>query len=169
VHRQVIEIEMGRRFPERRFGPINEPADGPWGGTTMVSVMAAGDAQRVWFPEMIDKLRSHWHQGMSFDAIVELRDDLDTMLRRIRSERRIRPPVFRCSQCGHVGEGSEPHVSVRAMILSLLRFNIAAAEQIHALEKTWAMYRKQNGLDLYGKGQEQMHAHSARCVHSQVR
>ena len=56
--------------------------------------MAAGDAQRVWFPEMIERLRSQWHQDMSLDAIVELRDELDAMLQRIRSERRIRSASF---------------------------------------------------------------------------
>ena len=91
--------------------------------------MASGDAQRVWFPEMIGRLRSQWHQGMSLDAIVELRDDLDAMLQRIRSERRIRSAVFRCSCCGYVGEGADPRVSVRAMILSLGRFGIATADQ----------------------------------------
>ena len=87
--------------------------------------MAAGDAQRVWFPEMIESLRSQWQQGLSFEAIVKLCDDLDAMLQRIRSERHIRPPVFKCPKCGHVGEGAEPHVSVRAMILSVIRFGIA--------------------------------------------
>ncbi len=87
--------------------------------------MAAGDAQRVWFTEMIESLRSQWRQGLSFEAIVKLRDDLDAMLQRIRSERHIRPPVFKCPKCGHVGEGAEPHVSVRAMILSVIRFGIA--------------------------------------------
>lgn len=28
-------------------------------------VMAAGDAPRVWFPEMIEWLRSQWRQDMS--------------------------------------------------------------------------------------------------------
>jgi hypothetical protein len=63
------------------------------------SKMAAGDAQRVWFPEMIDNLRSHWLEGMSFDTIIDLRDDLDAMLQRIRSERHTRPPVLRCPRC----------------------------------------------------------------------
>jgi hypothetical protein len=48
--------------------------------------MAAGDAQRVWFPEMIQQLRSQWHPGMPFEKIVELCDDLDATLQRIRSE-----------------------------------------------------------------------------------
>ena len=51
------------------------------------SDMAAGDAQRVWFQEMIERLCSQWHQSMSFDAIVELRDDLDATLQRLRSQR----------------------------------------------------------------------------------
>ena len=99
---------------------------------------------------MIERLRSQWHPGMSFDALVELRDELDAMLERIRAERHIRPSVFRCPKCGHVGEGRPPHVSVRAMILSLGRFSLAPAEQTRALEKAWAAHRKQEGLDLYG-------------------
>jgi hypothetical protein len=92
------------------------------------SFMAAGDAQRVWFPEMIERLRSQWRQGMSCDSLIGLRDDMDAMLQRIRSDRHIRPAIFRCPECGHIGEGAEPHVSVRAMILSLTRFGIAPAE-----------------------------------------
>ena len=114
------------------------------------SFMAAGDAQRVWFPEMIERLRSQWRQGISYDSLIGLCDDLDAMLQRIRSDRHIRPPVFRCPECGHVGEGAEPHVSVRAMILSLTRFGIAPAEQTRPLEKAWAAYRKLGGVDLSG-------------------
>jgi hypothetical protein len=112
--------------------------------------MAAGDAQRVWFPEMIARLHSEWRQGMSCDSLIGLRDDLDAMLQQIRSGRHIRPAVFKCPECGHVCEGPEPHVSVRAMILSLSRFGIASAGQTRPLEKAWAAYRKQKGIDLYG-------------------
>ena len=127
--------------------------------------MAAGDAQRVWFPEMIEWLRSQWHQGMSFDAIIELRDDQDVMLQRIRSERHIRPPIVRCPQCGHVGEGAELHVSVRAVILSLPRFGITATELACALQKNWAAYRKKNGLDLYGNSSTSPPTQVASCMH----
>jgi hypothetical protein len=108
--------------------------------------MAAGDTQRVWFPEMVKALRSEWRHEMSFEAMIALRDGLDSMLQRIRSEPHIRTPAFKCPQCGHVGEGRQPHVSVRAMLLSLLRFGIADAEQIKTLEKRWALYRRQNRL-----------------------
>ena len=131
-------------------------------------VMAAGDAQRVWFPEMIEYLRARWHQGMPFEGIVGLRDDLDAMLQRIRSEGHIGSPVLRCRQCGYVGPGAEPHVSVRAMILSLTRFGIAAPEQIYALEKLWAAHRKQNELSLYGKRIGSGSIEVARCDHPQT-
>jgi hypothetical protein len=127
--------------------------------------MASGDAQRVWFPEMIEALRSEWHHGMSFEATVELRDELDAMLQRIRYERHIRTPVFKCPHCGHVGEGAQPHVSVRAMFLSLLRFGIADAEQIKTLEKRWALYRQQNKLDIFGKVGGLPSAKVPRCGH----
>ena len=127
--------------------------------------MASGDAQRVWFPEMIEALRSEWHHGMSFEATVELRDELDAMLQRIRSERHIRTPVFKCPHCGHVGEGAQPHVSVRAMLLSLVRFDIVGAEQTKTLEKRWALYRQQNKLDIFGKIGGLPSAKVPRCGH----
>ena len=71
--------------------------------------------------------------------------------------------------CGHVGEGAEPYVSVRAMILSLARFGITAAELTYALEKDWAAYRKENGLDLYGKSLASPATQAASCVHPRVR
>jgi hypothetical protein len=127
--------------------------------------MAGGDAQRVWFREMVEQLRDQWHPGMPFEATISLRDHLDTALQRIRFEGDISSPVFRCSYCGHIGPGATPHVSVRAMILSLARFGIAPAEQIHDLEKRWAAYRKQNNLDLYGKPTTSQPVENSRCNH----
>ncbi len=130
------------------------------------SDMAAGDAQRVWFPEMIEILRPQWHQGMSFDTIIELSYELDATLQGVRSERHIHSSVLRCPQCGHVGDGAELHVSVRATILSLNRFCIATAGQSYALEKGWASYRKQNGLDFDVKSMASPPTQVASCVPS---
>jgi hypothetical protein len=131
--------------------------------------MAAGDAQRTWFPEMVDTLRNRWRAGLSFDQLIELRGELDAMLHRIRSKRNIRPPVIRCRCCGHLGESAEPDVTVRAMILSLVRFGIAAAEQVKTLEKQWAAYRKLKGLDLCGKAADQRVVKRPPCTHPDFR
>jgi len=113
--------------------------------------MPAGDAQRTWFPEMVVELRNRWRSGLSLTELMELRDDLDAMLHRIRSERNIRTPVIRCRRCGHVGPAMEPDVSIRAVIIALGRFSIVSAEEMKTIDKRWAVYRKANGLDLHGK------------------
>ncbi len=120
-------------------------------GSTKMANMASGDAQRVWFPEMVEFLRTQWRRDMSFAAIVKMPDNLDGMLQRIRFERQIRPAVVKCPKCGNVGECEEPHVSLRAMLLSIVRFNIDAAGPVQTIEKGWNAYRKHKGLDLYGK------------------
>jgi hypothetical protein len=113
--------------------------------------MPSGDPQRTWFPEMIQKLRFEWHESMLFPELIALCNSLDSMLHEIRSTRNIRSPIVKCPKCGKVGPAAERHVSVRAMILSLSRFNIVDAERVKILEKKWAVYREKNGLNLYGK------------------
>jgi len=113
--------------------------------------MPSGDAQRTWFPEMIVRLRSEWYQGMSMPALISLRDELDGMLQRIRTGRNIQTPIVTCRRCGTTGPAAEPHVIVRALILAVARFGIAAKDQTHPLEKAWAEYRKQHKLDVEGK------------------
>jgi hypothetical protein len=113
--------------------------------------MPSGDPQRTWFPEMVVRLRSKWHEGVSMPALISLRDELDGMLQRIRTSRNIQTPIITCSRCGTTGRAAQPHVSVRALILALARFGIASKDQTRALEKAWAEYRNQNRLDIEGK------------------
>ena len=63
------------------------------------------------------------------------------------------------TRCGHVGEGAPPHVSVR----------IASPEQTAALEKGWAAYRSQNGLDIFGKRPAAESDGFAECAHQHIR
>jgi hypothetical protein len=113
--------------------------------------MAAGDPQRVWFPEMLARLRCEWDSQMSFPALIELCDRLDAMLQQIRSERHIVSPVLSCPRCGTTGPSAEPHVTVRALILALGRFGIASQQETKRIERAWAKFRVQNGLDLHGQ------------------
>ncbi len=49
------------------------------------------------------------------------------------------------------GPAAEPHVSVRALILALARFEIVSKDETRAIENAWAAYRKQHGLGIEGK------------------
>jgi hypothetical protein len=118
--------------------------------------MPSGDAQRTWFPEMIVRLRSEWHEGVSMPALISLRDELDAMLQGIRTGRNIQTPIVTCRRCGTTGPAAEPHVSVRALILAVARFGIASRDQTRRLEKAWAEYRKQHRLDIEGKAPSQV-------------
>jgi hypothetical protein len=118
---------------------------------------------------MVEALRMGWRTGLPLVEVISLREQLDGMLHQIRSERHIRRPAIRCARCGHVGEAAEPDVSVRALILSLGRFGIASAEEVKAAEKSWALYRKQNGLDLYGKAERTERDGIGGCLHSDAR
>jgi hypothetical protein len=103
------------------------------------------------------------------EALVALRDELDNMLGRIRWTRHISNPVFKCPACGHIGRGADPHVSVRATILALARFGVAAREPARALEKAWSAYKKTAGLDRYGHAVTSEPVRLPGCAHAHER
>jgi hypothetical protein len=131
--------------------------------------VAAGDAHRVWFPEMVEHLRLRWRDDLSMEALLELRDELDDMLGRIRSTRHIASPVFKCPACGRIGRGADPHVSVRGAILALARFGVAAREPARARQNAWTTYRKTAGLDLYGHATMSEPVRLPGCAHDEER
>ena len=112
---------------------------------------------------MVEHLRLRWRDGLPMEALLGLRDELDDMLGRIRSTRHISSPIFKCPECGHMGRGTDPHVSVRATILALTRFGAAAREPVRAL------YRKTAGLDLYGHVATSEPARLPGCAHADGR
>lgn len=127
--------------------------------------MPAGDAQRTWFPEMVESLRQNWRVDMTFDELIGLAANLDGMLHRLRPQRKIANPIMYCPKCGHVGPVLEPRVTVRATIMALSRFGIASVEEMKELDRRWAAHRKSRGLDLYGQ-QAQASIQSAKCGHN---
>jgi hypothetical protein len=123
--------------------------------------MPAGDAQRTWFPEMVERVRAQWHQSMSIAELIELRGQVDSMLQSIRSERHILPPLMYCRHCQTQHRAAAPRVSVRALILALSRFGISSPDETRDLEKSWKRYRQSEQLDLYGLPVGGLTAHRA--------
>ena len=113
--------------------------------------MPPGDASRIWFPEMIDVLRQDWRQDVTWEQFIVLRDCLDAMLQEIRTSRTIQPPTMWCPECEAWTRQAPPRVSVRATIFALGRFEIVPETDVKSLEKRWKGYRKENGLDRFGK------------------
>ena len=118
---------------------------------------------------MVEHLRMRWQNDLSVQALLDLREELDDMLGRIRSTRHISTPTVRCPQCGGTAPGAEPHVSVRATILALARFGVAGRGQAHALEKAWSAYQKKMGGGLYGKTPKPEPGRVQECTHRRDR
>jgi hypothetical protein len=118
---------------------------------------------------MVAHLRLRWRDDLSMEALLGLRDELDDMLGRIRSTLHIANPVFKCPACGHIVRGADPHVSVRATILALVRFSVATREPARALEMAWSAYRKTAGLDPYGHAAASEPVRLPVCAHTDER
>jgi hypothetical protein len=116
--------------------------------------MASGDAQKVWFPELIEIVRQAEDPAMSMDALLRLRNRLDTTLQTIRQTRQILPVMLWCPHCQARHRAAPPRVSVRATILALGRLTRATASEVQALEKRWNSYRKQHQLDRDGQPED---------------
>jgi hypothetical protein len=113
--------------------------------------MASGDAQRVWFPELIAIVRQAGNPAMSMDALLRLRDRLEASLQTLRQTRQILPAMMWCPHCQARHRAAPPSVSVRATILALGRFTQATAAEVQALEKQWNRYRRQHQLNRDGQ------------------
>jgi hypothetical protein len=116
--------------------------------------MASGDAQKVWFPELIEMVRQAEAPAMSMDALLRLRDQLNTTLQTIRHTRQILPAMLWCPHCQARHRTAPPSVSVRATILALGRFTRATASEVQALEKRWNSYRRQHQLNRDGQPED---------------
>jgi len=112
--------------------------------------MPSGDAQRQWFPEMIEILRRQWKTGLSWDELTRFTAHLDATLQQIRKDRNIIPPMCTCSKCGVYGRSSFGRISINATILAAGRFGIASQLEVKELSNRWKKYRKEHGLDNYG-------------------
>ncbi len=120
-------------------------------GSRIINVsMPAGDANRTWFPELVDILQARWHEAMLVDELIQLTAELDAALQRIRDERDIKSPMMWCPNCQARHRSAPPRVSVSAMIFALGRFGVASTETVKSTEKRWKKHRRENQLDLYG-------------------
>jgi hypothetical protein len=125
--------------------------------------MPAGERSQTWFPELVAALRQSWRHDPTWEAEIDLRDQLQRSLEHILTCRGIKPATVRCSHCGHVAPGTPPAISVRAVLLALRRFGIEPEDRVRQLDKGWSRHRGLLRLDLYGRAQksgaEALHSH----------
>jgi hypothetical protein len=116
--------------------------------------MPAGDAQRAWFPEMLEELKRFWNPDVAWDEFVDFCARMTALRREIRQARGIKPPMTTCRKCGATGRSDLPDVSPRSALFALRKVGAISDEEMKNLDREWKKYRKTNALDAYGKKTE---------------
>jgi len=113
--------------------------------------MPAGDAQRVWFPEMLDELLHLWSASASWEELADFCHGMTEKRKEICESRGIKSPLFRCWTCGVVARSAIPEVSIRSALFALKKMGAITEAERKALDKSWKNHKKSNGLDPYGR------------------
>jgi hypothetical protein len=110
--------------------------------------MPAGDAQRAWFPEMLEDLKSFWSTDWSWGGILVFCEAMTEKRKKIMENRGIKPARMYCKVCG--GQMVLPPISIRSALFALRKIGVIDDNEFKKHEKEWAKYRKVNFLDSYG-------------------
>lgn len=113
--------------------------------------MPPGDAQRVWFPEMLEELKASWSETMSWDDLADFCARMTEKRKQIREDRGIRPPKTRCSKCGKVSRSDISGVSIRSALFALRNNGVITDDEFKELDKSWMKHKKKNDLDPHGR------------------
>lgn len=128
--------------------------------------MPAGDAQRVWFPEMLSELRRLWSANMSWEDLAALCMRMTEIRREIRRSRGILPPLTRCRACGRASRADIAGVSVRSALFALASERLVTDAEFHRLDQDWKKQRAARRLDPYGRtAPPSQPAHAESCRH----
>ena len=114
--------------------------------------MPAGDAQRAWFPEMLEDLESRWSNEMTWEELTVFCRDMTEKRQKIKEARNIRPLRMNCNECG--GQMEVPPVSIRSVLFALRKINAIDESEFKKLDREWCKHRKAHGLNAYGNSPE---------------
>ncbi len=113
--------------------------------------MPAGDAQRVWFAEMLDDLRSFWSKESGWEQLADFCERMTEKRKAIRLARGIQSPMMWCPKCEERTRGGVSKVSPRSALFALKKGGLISEAELKELDKSWMKHRKKNGLDAYGR------------------
>jgi hypothetical protein len=113
--------------------------------------MASGDADRAWFPEMVETLRREWRESLSWSDVVQLCASFTSQRKAICIVRNIRPATMVCRRCDGPMRAGPSRISVRSLLFALDKNGIVSTEVREGLDRSWRKYQTQHGLDAWGE------------------
>ena len=112
--------------------------------------MASGDHLTVWFPAMVESLRSQWQSGMTWPEIIDLLRHLEKNCSRLRLQANLDANKIPCSSCGG-GVSGVTKISVRSLLFTLKHSMIVSEIQFRNLERDWLVYKRKYKLNGYAE------------------
>jgi hypothetical protein len=113
--------------------------------------MAAGDAQRTWFPEMLEGLKVRWHRELSWEECRDLCGEMTALRTKIRESKNIKPVRAWCKNCQAHHNPTPSPLTIRSMLFALKKIGVMDEFEFKELDKMWKKYRKDNSLDARGQ------------------
>jgi len=115
--------------------------------------MPAGDAQRVWFPEMLDRLGQIDFEWDDWASVVEFCSEITKFRTGMRQAKGITDPILKCPKCGGRAVLFNG-ISIRSYLFALRKRELISEGELKRLDSDWSQYRKACGLDKFGQTNE---------------
>jgi hypothetical protein len=119
--------------------------------------MPIGQAHTVWFPELKHFLKEKWSTALSIPDQFGLVSELNQLLDKIRADYNIKPPMMWCPKCQKRERSRFTPISITSMLYALKRFEVCSEIEFNKLMKEWKLYSKTEGIDIYGKKENDQH------------
>lgn len=112
--------------------------------------MPAGDAQRVWFPEMYDCLREIDFEWDDWNAASRFCREMTAFRSSIREGKGIVETKMACPQCGSTMSWFDG-ISIRSYLFAAHKIGLLTTAELNELDKRWAKYRRSKKLDKFAQ------------------
>lgn len=113
--------------------------------------MPSGDAQRAWFPEMLESLKAKWNPELTWKKQISICEEMTKIREQIWDQRNIKPAKIWCPNCKEYHESRPQDITIRSMLFALKKIGIINDVELKKIDKSWKKHRKENKLDACGK------------------
>ena len=128
--------------------------------------MPAGDAQRVWFPEMLARLKQIDFAFDDWPAVADFCSEMTEFRSELRQAKGIKDPLMKCRRCGQPLVFFDG-ISIRSFIFAIHKQAVISESELKQLDLSWSKYRKIHQLNKFGRAQglDKIDKHQRTCKH----
>ena len=130
--------------------------------------MPAGDAQRVWFPEMYERLKEIDFRWDDWPEVSRFCSEMTELRSSIREIKGISDPKEVCHECGGTMSWFNG-ISIRSFLFAAQKTNLLTPEELNKLDKQWAQFRRSKKLDKFAQPESNKEAKlfdKGKCAHN---